>query len=246
MSATAQRAVKGSAMTTNVITTTPLEVLGALNDVEQKNAPKQLFLAGDETLLQRGPRVSVVGSRKASAEGLKRASYLARALVQHKMIVVSGLADGIDTAAHTAAIEAGGRTIAVLGTPLDQAYPAANRDLQDRLAKEHLIVSQFSIGSAVTPKNFPMRNRTMALLTDATVIVEAGEKSGTLHQGWEALRLGRLLFLLDSVANDSGLSWPKEMIGYGAHVLSRDNLDMSLAEIPAVTLRHDENFATFL
>jgi DNA processing protein len=70
-----------------------------------------------------------------------------------------------------------------------------------------------------------MRNRTMALLTDATVIVEAGEKSGTLHPGWEALRLGRLLFLMENVATNPKLSWPKEMIRYGAQVLSRENLD---------------------
>jgi len=84
----------------------------------------------------------------------------------------------------------------------------------------------------VQPKSFPMRNRTMALLTDCTVIVEAGEKSGTLHQGWEALRLGRLLFLMESVANDTRLSWPNEMIRYGAQVLSRENLSFVLDEMP--------------
>jgi DNA processing protein len=77
----------------------------------------------------------------------------------------------------------------------------------------------------------------MALLTDATVIVEAGESSGTLHQGWEALRLGRLLFLMESVTQDSSLKWPQEMLRYGAQVLSRRNLDESLADIPAVTSR---------
>jgi hypothetical protein len=104
----------------------------------------------------------------------------------------------------------------VLGTPLDQFYPKGNHDLQQTLMREHLVVSQFPLGYPVTPKNFPIRNRTMALLTDATVIVEAGEKSGTVHQGWEALRLGRLLFLLESVAMEPALSWPKEMIHYGA------------------------------
>jgi DNA processing protein len=233
-------------MTNGTTATTPETILGTLNEVEQKNAPRRLFLHGDGTLLSRGPRVSVVGSRKASAEGLKRAGFLARALVAHDMIVVSGLAEGIDTAAHAAAIEAGGRTIAVLGTPLDQTYPAANRKLQELIGRDHLLVTQFAAGSTVTPKNFPIRNRTMALLTDATVIVEAGESSGTVHQGWEALRLGRLLFLMESVANDSRLSWPREMIGYGAHVLSRDNLDDSLTEIPSMTVRSDESLADLL
>jgi DNA processing protein len=230
-------------MTTTIITITPSDVLGALNDVEQKNAPKQLFLRGDESLLRQGPRVSVVGSRKASSEGLKRASYLARALVAHNVVVVSGLAEGIDTVAHTAAIEVGGRTIAVLGTPLDEVYPAVNHGLQERIGLDQLLVSQFPFGTPVTPKNFPIRNRTMALLTDATVIVEAGESSGTLRQGWEALRLGRLLFLMESVADDERLSWPRKMIGYGAQVLSRSNLEESLTESPAMTVRSDESLA---
>lgn len=122
--------------------------------------------------------------------------------------------------------------MAVLGTPLDQYYPKENRELQDRIAREHLLVSQFPHRYPVQPKNFPIRNRTMALLTDATVIVEAGEKSGSLHQGWEALRLGRLLFILESVASDPALTWPAEMIGYGAQVLSRTNLDAVIQHLP--------------
>ena len=224
-------------------TLTPAEVLGPLNDVEEKFAPSHLYVAGDASLLSKGPRVSLVGSRKASPEGLRRAAALARALTRHEIIVVSGLAAGIDAAAHTAAIEAGGRTIAVIGTPLDKAYPAENASLQERIAREHLLVSQFATGYPVTPKNFPIRNRTMALLTDATVIIEAGEKSGTVHQGWEALRLGRKLFLLENVAKDPALSWPREMIAYGAEVLSRENLEESLADLPAVTASHTETFA---
>lgn len=221
----------------------PADFLGTLNEVEAKNAPAALYLRGDEGLLRRGPRVAVVGSRKATEQGIRRAQVLATALVRHDMIVVSGLAAGIDRAAHEAAIEAGGRTIAVIGTPLDESYPKENADLQARIAREHLLVSQFSAGYPVTPKNFPIRNRTMALLTDATVIVEAGEKSGTLHQGWEALRLGRKLFLLESVASDPKLFWPKEMIGYGAEVLSRDNLNEVLVDLPALTVSHAEAFA---
>lgn len=216
-------------------------ILGPLTEVEQKHAPDALYLAGDVTLLATGPRVSVVGSRKASDEGLRRARLLAKALVDLKMVVVSGLADGIDTAAHVAAIEAGGRTIAVLGTPLDVAYPASNAALQARIRQEHLLVSQFPTGYRTQPGSFPMRNRTMALLTDATIIVEAGETSGTVHQGWEALRLGRQLFLLDSVARDQTLTWPAKMIHYGAQVLTRQNLVEALREIPSVTrYAHDE------
>jgi DNA processing protein len=226
--------------------TTVSEALGTLNDVEAKNAPQVLYFHGDRELLNRGPRVSVVGSRKVSDEGLRRARSLVRALVDHSIVVVSGLAEGIDTEAHLSALEAGGKTIAVIGTPLDSYHPKENQALQERLAREQLVVSQFPLGSAVKPTNFPIRNRTMALLTDATVIVEAGEKSGTVHQGWEALRLGRQLFLLESVAMDQTLSWPKKMIHYGAHVLSRANLGDMLSDIPAVTRRYEKGLADYV
>src|SRR5262249_27512891 len=110
-----------------------------------------------------------------------------------------------------------------------------NRALQDRLMREQLVISQFPSGSPAQPKNFPTRNRTMALITEATVVVEAGEKSGTLHQGWEALRLGRLLFLMESIATNPQLSWPQELIRYGAQVLSRENLELVLDEMPEFT-----------
>ena len=105
--------------------------------------------------------------------------------------------------------------------PLDQCYPKENTELQLRIACEQLLISQFPAGHPVAPENFPTRNRTMALLTDATVIVEAGEKSGALFQGWEALRLGRLLFLLENVATHPTLSWPKQLIHYGPGPLTR-------------------------
>jgi DNA processing protein len=219
---------------------TVAEALGTLTDVEEKNAPKALYFQGNRELLSHGPRVSVVGSRKASAEGLKRARSLSRALVDHHIVVVSGLAEGIDTAAHTSALEAGGETVAVIGTPLDKYYPAGNKELQMRLAREQLVVSQFPIGTPTTPKSFPIRNRTMALLTDATVIVEAGENSGTLHQGWETLRLGRTLFLMESVATDPTLSWPREMIKFGAQVLTRENLSEELVDLPLLASRNTD------
>jgi DNA processing protein len=216
----------------NVREITPTELLGPLNEVETKNAPKCLFVAGDISLLSRGPRVSVVGSRKADSAVLARTHSLVSALVNHGITVVSGLAEGVDTKAHETALAEGGHTIAVLGTPLDEFFPAKNRALQTRLIENELVVTQFPSGSPVRRENFPMRNRTMALLSDATIIVAASEKSGTLHQGWEALRLGRLLFLLESVATDSSLSWPSEMIRYGAQVLSRENLELVLEEMP--------------
>ena len=211
----------------------PREFLGRpLNDVERKNAPERLFAAGQLEIASSGPQVSVVGSRDASPEALDQARGFAAALVERGIVVVSGLAAGIDAVAHDTALAHGGRTIAVLGTPLDQFYPKQNRALQERLMREQLVVSQFAPGTPIGRKNFPMRNRTMALLTDATVIVEAGEKSGTLHQGWEAIRLGRLLFLMERVTKNKALAWPDQMIRYGAQILSSENLELVLEEMP--------------
>jgi len=210
---------------------TPEEILGFLNDTERKHAPERLYLSGDLDLLKRGARVSIVGSRQPSGEGLARARKLARRLVERGIIVVSGLAEGIDTAAHESAIEHGGRTIAVLGTPLDRTYPRDNIALQDAIMRSHLAVSQFPAGTPVRKWNFPLRNRTMALISQASVIIEAGESSGTLSQGWEALRLGRRLFLMASVAENPTLRWPREMMRYGAKILSEENLEEVLEEL---------------
>jgi DNA processing protein len=218
-----------------VQTCSPQDLLGLLNDVERKNAPEQLFAAGRIEVFDAGRRVSVVGTRKPSPEGIARARALVRALVGRRMVVFSGLAAGIDTIAHSAAIEERGHTVAVLGTSLDDCYPPENRSLQEQLMRDHLVISQFTPGTPSQRTNFPRRNRTMALLTDATVIVEAGESSGTLHQGWEALRLGRPLFLMESLTKDASLHWPAEMIRYGAQVLSRANLEAVLDAIPERT-----------
>lgn len=209
------------------------DLLGPLNEVEQQNAPKALYVSGNTGILEEGARVSIVGSRKASPEGLRRASKLAGLLAGRGIVVVSGLAEGIDTAAHTAAMKHGGRTIAVLGTPLDQVYPRQNAALQEEIMREHLAVSQYPVGYPVQRKNFPLRNRTMALISDATVIIEAGNTSGSLSQGWEALRLGRPLFLAKSVTQDPSLKWPAEMIHYGAEVLSDQTIEELFDSLPA-------------
>ena len=192
------------------------ELIGPLNDVEKKYAPKQLYIAGQLSIPLPSPRVAVIGSRKASSKGLRAARNIAQVLAQHNVIVVSGLAEGIDSAAHKSAIEANGHTIAVLGTPLDQVYPRENAHLQDLIMRKHLAVSQFPIGYPIMPKNFVIRNRTMALIADASIIVEASNSSGSLHQGWEALRLGRPLFIWSPLMHDPSLSWTKKMAAYGA------------------------------
>lgn len=192
------------------------QLIGPLNDIEKKYAPKQLYVAGQLPIPLQSPRVSIIGSRKASLKGLNAAYILAKFLAKHDVIVVSGLAEGIDSSAHKGAIEANGHTIAVLGTPLDRVYPRKNQQLQEFIMQKHLAISQFPIGYPIMPKNFVIRNRTMALISDASIIVEAGNSSGSLHQGWEALRLGRPLFIWSPLMRDQSLNWTETMASYGA------------------------------
>lgn len=208
------------------------DLLWPFNQQEKKFAPSALFVAGNADLLRAGPCVAIVGSRKASAEGLDRARKLADLLTQQDVIVVSGLAAGIDTAAHETAIRCGGRTIAVLGTPLDQCFPAQNAALQDLIMREHLAVSQFAPGSAVGKHTFPMRNRTMALIADATVIIEASDQSGTINQGWEALRLGRPLWIAASMFERPGVTFPEKLGFYGAAALTYESFPRLLSLLP--------------
>jgi len=213
------------------------KLFDTFTDLEKKYAPQNLFIEGDASLLFSGLKVSIVGSRKPTQQGIEDAECLAKSLVSNSAIVLSGLAEGIDTVAHETAIQQGGKTIAVLGTPLDIAYPAKNRNLLNVIKKDHLAVSQFAQGYPTKPENFPMRNRTMALLSDATIIVEASEKSGTRHQGWEALRLGRIVFIMKNVIENKDLTWPKEMVKYGAQELTCELLPSVLELIPNITAR---------
>jgi DNA processing protein len=208
------------------------ELLGPLNKVEQKFAPDRVFAIGDVDILKKGFRVAIVGSRKASREGILHARKLSTLVIENGGIVVSGLAKGIDTAAHTAAIEARGRTAAIIGTPLDRSYPQENASLQELIQREHLCISQFPSGYPTRPQNFPIRNRTMALFSDATAIVEAGETSGSISQGWEALRLGRGLFIAKWLVDHPRLKWPHQMIAYGAQVLSDESVEEFLQSLP--------------
>lgn len=171
-----------------------------------------LYCAGDRRLLQLGG-VAIVGSRKASPRARERAAELARALVADGMVVVSGLAAGIDAAAHRAAIAAGGRTVAVVGTPLEMAYPPENGELQEEIYRRHLLVSPFAHGTKTVPKHFPERNRVMARLAIATAIVEAGDTSGSLHQVAESLEIGRPVFIARAVVENPNVTWPQRFLG---------------------------------
>jgi DNA processing protein len=184
----------------------------------KKNGDLRIYYAGDLSLLSR-PCVSIVGTRKVSDAGIAATDWLARKLVAAGIVVVSGLAYGVDAVAHTAAIAEGGKTIAVIGTPLSKASPSENAPLQEKIYREHLLISQFQEGEKTFPANFPVRNRLMAALSDATVVMEATDKSGTLHQAAECTKLGRWLFIAKSVVENPDVSWPQDFLKYDTCVV---------------------------
>lgn len=166
--------------------------------------------------------ISVVGTRKPTQQGIERTKRLVSELVQNKFTIFSGLATGIDKIAHETTLAAGGRTVAVIGTPLSHSYPKENSELQKQIAKEHLLVSQVPVlryeknGPQFNRFYFPERNKTMSALSEATVIVEASETSGTLIQARAALKQGRKVFILNNNFENKKISWPKKFEALGA------------------------------
>ncbi len=169
--------------------------------------PPLVFMAGQmERADERG--VAVIGSRKPTLRGLASARAVAGALVDRGFTVTSGLATGIDTAAHTTALDCGSRTIAVIGTGLMRCYPAENRELQQRIAHSGAVVSRFWPEDPPTRQSFPLRNAVMSGISQANVIIEATETSGARIQARLALAQGRPVLLMASLLEQS---WAKEL-----------------------------------
>lgn len=162
------------------------------------DAPPFLFAAGAVIPDDRG--MSVVGSRKMSSAGEAMAQDAARILAERGLTVIAGLAEGIDTVAHRTALELGARTVAVIGTGINRYYPAANRRLQDEIAARGLVISQFYPDAPPNRNTFPKRNGTMSGYGMATIVIEAGEHSGTRIQARKAAEHGRPVVLSRRVA----------------------------------------------
>jgi DNA processing protein len=179
--------------------------------------PPLIFVAGE--LQSRDTRsIAVIGARQASEEGVQRASAIAEHLVEHGYTVVSGLATGIDTAAHSVALARAGRTVAVIGTGLRRSYPPENMQLQRRIAGQFAVVSQFWPDAPPSRRSFPMRNAVMSGMTLATVVVEASPTSGSRIQARVALAHGRPVFLSRSLLSQA---WARELSARpGTHVIS--------------------------
>lgn len=180
-------------------------------------APPYLFLKGHVDLLNE-KSVCVVGSRNASVDSMKKTEQIVKSLIRRNIVVNAGLAKGIDTATHTSALNNGGKTIAVVGTPINQYYPKENKELQLEIEKKGLVVSQFPPCNKVQRWNFPMRNGVMSGLSIATIIMEAGETSGALKQADYALKQNRDVLIPQSALDNQLISWPRKYVSRGAYV----------------------------
>jgi DNA processing protein len=163
---------------------------------ELPDPPPALYLVGDSSLLRR-PQIAIVGSREATPQGLRHAEHFARALAEASLTVTSGLAIGIDGAAHTGAMAVtGGRTLAVVATGPDRVYPSAHRRLAHKIADHGLLVSLWPIGTLARPGHFPQRNRVISGLALGTLVVEAALRSGSLITARLAAEQGRSVYAI--------------------------------------------------
>lgn len=182
------------------------------------NRPPMLFIRGE--LSEQDERsVAVVGTRDPSKAGIGEARRLAAELARRGITVLSGLARGIDTAAHRAALEAGGRTVAVMGTGIHQVYPPENSDLAMEIARRGALVSQFWPDDPPTRYSFPMRNAVMSGMAIGTAVIEAGPTSGAKMQARLALEHGKRLFLVESLVSKQ--EWARSYAEHPATVVVR-------------------------
>ncbi len=179
--------------------------------------PPVLFLRGNGSLLER-QLVSVVGARKATSYGRRMAERLARELAETELVVMSGLALGIDGIAHRTALEGGGTTVAVLGSGPDIAHPPSHRRLFCRIVREGLVVSEFPPGTPPRAHHFPRRNRILAALPEAVVVVEAGRGSGALITANRALSLDREVLAVPGAVEDPAVRGNLDLFRDGARV----------------------------
>ena len=182
--------------------------------------PPVLYAKGQLECLAR-PALAIVGSRKASVPGERHARLFAEALAARGIVVVSGLATGIDAAAHVGGLAGAGSSIAVVATGLDRVYPAAHRDLAHRLAREGLLLSEFPLGTAPLAGNFPRRNRIIAGLAQGVLVVEAALRSGSLITARYAADAGREVFAIPGSIDSPLAQGCHQLIRQGAKLVER-------------------------
>ncbi|HVF38344.1 MAG TPA: DNA-processing protein DprA [Gemmatimonadaceae bacterium] len=188
-----------------------------LNDLTQP--PKRLYAIGSLSALT-PPCVAIVGTRDPTGYGLRMTRSIATGLSRAGVAIVSGLARGIDAAAHRAVLEAEGRTVAVLGTGVDVPYPASHRELHSLIGEKGLLISENAPGSAAYVGAFPKRNRIIAAVASVTIVVEAPAKSGALLTAEQALLLGRVLAAVPGPIDSPQSAGSNRLLRDGAHVIT--------------------------
>jgi len=196
--------------------------------LETADPPLLLYAQGRLDLLG-SPALAVVGSRNPSAQGVDNAHAFAEHLSRAGVTIVSGLARGIDGAAHAGGLAGPGSTIAVVGTGLDRIYPARHKALAHRIAREGLLLSEFELGVHPLPENFPQRNRLIAGLSRGTLVVEAGLPSGSLITARQALEAGRDVFAIPGSIHSPQSRGCHALIKQGAKLV--DSADDILGEL---------------
>jgi DNA processing protein len=195
---------------------TPEDELYPSRLLEIYDPPPVLWVRGDARLLNR-PGIAVVGTRQPTPYGAGMAEMLSRDLARRGMVVMSGMARGVDTCAHKGALEAGGATVAVWGTGVDVIYPKENKKLAEQIvAQGGAIVSEFPLGTFPAPQNFPIRNRTLSGMSIGVLVVEGGEYSGTRITARCALEQGRDVYAVPGNATNKNAWGPNTLIKQGA------------------------------
>jgi DNA processing protein len=216
-----------------------LETSGArLVTFTSSDYPKALFQISDPPpfLYVKGkirshePAIAMVGSRRATRYGVQATSRLAEELARHGVAVISGMARGVDTAAHRGALAGDGRTIGVLGCGIDRIYPPENRNLFDEMAERGCLVSEFPLGTLPLGENFPRRNRIISGLANGVLVVEAAEKSGSLITAQYALEQGRDVFAVPGQIGFANCRGSNRLIKQGAKLV--DCVEDMLEELP--------------
>lgn len=203
----------------------------ALDALQQP--PDPIHALGDLSLLEGAPRrhVAIVGTRDASHYGLRVATELAQAFAECGVVVVSGMARGVDAAAHRAALEAGGGTIAVLGTGPDVPYPVSHRALHGEIVRRGLVLSEYEPGTPAGPGCFPRRNRLIAALAEVVIVVEAPFKSGAINTATHALELGRNPAAVPGPIDAPRSAGCNLLLRDGAHVIATVDDALSLLRV---------------
>lgn len=206
--------------------------------------PPLLYGIGDLSLLQqRG--LAVVGSRKCSEYGKRVAMQIGKTAAQNGIVLISGMAKGIDRFAHLGALRAGGKTIAVLGSGVDICYPSENRQLYEEIAQKGLLLSQFPPGMQPRPYTFPQRNRIIAGLAEATVVAEAGTNSGALITAEHAAALGREIYAVPgNITSACSLGCNKLLTDGATPVAVIDDIFLSMGITPALAAEETEKLGT--